>query len=75
MAGGTLAFPAHATLGTRASRSHGGRDALLGSAASRHARKKPTPLSRKVPPASKGNREEVYMLCEIGYNLSGETYG
>ena len=46
MAGGTPAFPALRVLGARASRSHGGRNALLGNAASRHARKKPTPLRR-----------------------------
>jgi len=45
MAGGTPAFPASRMLGTRASRSHGGRNALLGGSASRHACKKPTPLS------------------------------
>ena len=44
MAGGTPAFPASRVLGARASRSHGGKNALLGNAASRHARKKPTPL-------------------------------
>ena len=44
MAGGTPAFPASRVLGARASRSHGGRNALLGNAVSRHARKKPTPL-------------------------------
>jgi len=44
MAGGTPAFPASRVLGARASRSHDSRNALLGNAASRHARKKPTPL-------------------------------
>jgi len=42
MAGGTPAFPASRVLGARASRSHEGRNALLGNAASRHAREKPT---------------------------------
>jgi len=46
MAGGTPAFPASRVLGARASRSHGDKNALLGNAASRHARKKPTPLRR-----------------------------
>jgi hypothetical protein len=45
MAGGTPALPASRVLGTRASRPHGGGNALFGNAASRHARKKPTPLS------------------------------
>ena len=43
-AGETPAFPASRVLGTRASRSHDSRNALLGSSASRHARKKPTPI-------------------------------
>ena len=43
-AGETPAFPASRVLGARASRSHDSRNALLGNAASRHARKKPTPL-------------------------------
>ena len=42
--GRTPAFPASRVLGARASRSHGGRDALLGNAASRHARKKTYPF-------------------------------
>jgi hypothetical protein len=44
MAGGTPAFPALRVLGARASRSHGVRNTLFGGSASRHARKKPTPL-------------------------------
>jgi hypothetical protein len=54
MAGGTPAFPALRVLGARASRSHGVRNTLFGGSASRHARKKPTPLSLQVPPASRG---------------------
>ena len=42
MAGGTPAFLASRVLGARASRSHEGRNALLGNAASKHARKKAT---------------------------------
>jgi hypothetical protein len=38
IAGGTPAFPASRMLRARASRSHGGRNTLLGNAASRHAR-------------------------------------
>jgi hypothetical protein len=45
MMGGKPAFPAPRVLGTRTSRSHGGRNVLLGNAASWRARKKPTPLS------------------------------
>ena len=41
--GGEAVLPLR-VLGARASRSHGGRNALLGNAASRHARQKPTPL-------------------------------
>ena len=44
MAGGTPSFPASRVLGARASRSHGGRDALLGNSANKHACKKPTLL-------------------------------
>jgi hypothetical protein len=44
MAGGTPALPASRVLGTRASRSHGGKDALPGNAASKHAHEKPIPL-------------------------------
>ena len=40
MAGGTPAFPASRVLGARASRSHGGKNALFGNATSGHARKK-----------------------------------
>ena len=47
IAGGTPAFPAQRVLGARASRSHGGRNALLGNAASKHARKKPYPFKRE----------------------------
>ena len=43
-AGETPAFPASRVLGTRASRSHGGKDALPGNAASKHAHEKPIPL-------------------------------
>ena len=44
MARGTPASPASRVLGARVSRPHRGRNALLGNAASKHARKKPTPL-------------------------------
>ena len=69
MAGGTPAFPAQRVLGARASRSHGGNNALLGNAASRHARKKPTPLSLKVPPARRGNRTRARFPSRSGGNL------
>jgi len=42
------AFPASRVLGARASRSHGGRNALPSNTASRHARKKPTPLRERA---------------------------
>jgi len=48
MAGGTPAFPASRVLGARASRSHGGKNALLGNASSRHARKKTYPFKGRL---------------------------
>jgi hypothetical protein len=60
IAGGTPAFPAQRVLGARASRSHGSRNALLGNAASKHARKKPYPFKLlQVPPASRGEPSGV----------------
>ena len=56
-AGGTPAFPTSRVLGARASRSHDSRNALLGNAASRHARKKPTPLR---------NLQEGVVNCRVG---------
>ena len=51
------AFPASRVLGARASRSHGGKNALLGNAASRHACKKPTPLSSPLVKGGEGRGE------------------
>ena len=59
IAGETPAFPASRVLGARASRSHDSRNALLGSSASRHARKKPTPLSSLRFPLLAGGTEPL----------------
>jgi hypothetical protein len=65
IAGGTPAFPAQRVLGARASRSHGSRNALLGNAASKHARKKPYPSK----PARRGNRPPARFPSRSGGNL------
>ena len=54
MAGETPAFPAQRVLGARASRPHEGRNALLGNAASRHARKKTYPFKLPTSPVDGG---------------------
>jgi len=64
MAGGTPAFPASRVLGAQASRSHDSRNALLGNAASRHARQKPTPFSSPSPTRWK---------CRVQYPTMAES--